>query len=64
MASAARRRRRRLQDRLCRDATHFPAEWPKQSLSELIEVTFAGRMIDRDDHPGLLRLIGARQSTS
>jgi hypothetical protein len=38
--------------------------WPTQSLSELIGVTFAGRMIDRDDHPGLRRLIGARQSTS
>lgn len=38
--------------------------WPTQSLSELIAVTFAGRMIDRDDHPGLLRLIGARQSAS
>ena len=26
--------------------------------------TFAGRMIDREDHPGLLRLIGARQLPS
>jgi hypothetical protein len=33
--------------------------WPARSLSELIAVTFAGRMIDRDDHPNLLRLIGA-----
>jgi hypothetical protein len=38
--------------------------WPTQSLPELIGVTFAARMIDRDDHPGLLRLIGARQSMS
>jgi hypothetical protein len=38
--------------------------WPSQSFSELIGVTFAGRMIDRDDHPGILRLIGAKQSAS
>ena len=37
---------------------------PEQSLAELINVTFAGRMIESEDHPGLLRLIGARQSTS
>jgi hypothetical protein len=37
-------------------------EWPTQSLDELIEITFAGRMIDREDHPALLRLIGAKQS--
>ena len=40
------------------------ATWPKQTLDELIWVTFAGRMIDRDDHPGLLRLVGAKQSLS
>ena len=39
-------------------------EWPTQSLDELIATTFAGRMIDYDQHPGLLRLIGARQSVS
>ena len=39
-------------------------KWPTQSLSEIIEVTFAGRMIDRDDHPSLLRLVGAKQSVS
>ena len=38
--------------------------WPTQSLTELVSVTFAGRMIEREDHPGLLRLIGARQATS
>jgi hypothetical protein len=44
------------------DQDAFPEpKWPTQSLSELIEVTFAGRMIDREDHPGLLRLRGARQ---
>ena len=37
-------------------------KWPTQSLGELIERAFAGRMIDRGDHPGLLRLIGAKQS--
>ena len=39
-------------------------KWPTQSLDELIAMTFAGRMIDHDDHPGLLRLIGAKQSVS
>ena len=37
-------------------------EWPKQSLDQLIMVTFADRMITTDNHPGLLRLVGARQS--
>ena len=47
------------------DQDAFPAPaWPTQTLSELIETTFAGRMIDREDHPALLRLLGARQSTS
>jgi hypothetical protein len=40
----------------------FPEpSWPKQTLDELINVTFKGRMIESDDHPGLLRLIGAPQ---
>ena len=48
-----------------RDQDAFPEpKWPTQSLGELIELTFAGRMIDREDHPGLLRLIGAKQSLS
>jgi hypothetical protein len=48
-----------------RHADAFPKpEWPTQSLNDLIGITFAGRMIEREDHPGLLRLIGARQSTS
>jgi hypothetical protein len=43
----------------------FPEpNWPTQNLEELIEASFAGRMIDRGDHPGLLRLIGAKQSMS
>jgi hypothetical protein len=41
-----------------------PPKWPTQSLVDIINVTFTGRMIEREDHPGLLRLIGARQSTS
>ena len=50
---------------LARDADAFPdPKWPTQSLDELIETTFAGRMIDREDHPALLRLIGAKQSVS
>jgi hypothetical protein len=45
-----------------RDPDAFPPpKWPTQSLDELIEVTFAGRMIDTEDHPALLRLIGAKQ---
>jgi hypothetical protein len=45
-----------------KDQDAFPEpKWPTQSLGELIEKTFVGRMIDRDDHPALLRLIGARQ---
>jgi hypothetical protein len=45
-----------------RDQDAYPEpNWPTQSLNDLIGVTFAGRMIDREDHPGLLRLIGARQ---
>jgi hypothetical protein len=45
------------------DPDAFPEpNWPQQSLGNLIEVTFAGRMIDREEHPGLLRLRGKRQS--
>jgi hypothetical protein len=46
-----------------RDAFPLP-KWPKQSLDEMIYRTFTGRMIDTEDHPGLLRLIGAKQSVS
>ena len=42
-----------------RNQAAFPApRWPKQSLDALIFVTFTGRMIETNDHPGLLRLIG------
>ncbi len=38
--------------------------WPTESLTDLIDKTFTGRMIDHEDHPALLRLIGAKQSVS
>jgi hypothetical protein len=48
-----------------RDADAFPTpKWPTQSLDELIAIAFNGRMIDREDHPALLRLIGAKPSMS
>jgi hypothetical protein len=48
-----------------RDKDAFPQpNWPQQSLAELIHVTFTGRMITTDDHPALLRLIGAKQIRS
>jgi hypothetical protein len=44
------------------DQDAFPEpKWPTQSLNELLCSTFANRMIEREDHPALLRLIGARQ---
>jgi hypothetical protein len=50
---------------LAKDADAFPEpRWPTQNLLGLVEVAFAGRMIDCEDHPALLRLIGARQSAS
>ena len=45
-----------------RDQEAFPAtKWPSRSLDELLEVTFREANIDHDRHPGLLRLIGAKQ---
>jgi len=47
------------------DHDAFPTpSWPTQTLTELIETAFAGRMIDREDHPALNRLLGRRQTTS
>jgi hypothetical protein len=51
------------------DSSHhtdaFPdPKWPAQSLDELIVRTFTGRTIEDDKHPGLARLIGARQEIS
>ena len=44
-----------------REQDAFPdPQWPTQSLVELITKTFESRMIDRADHPGLLRLVGAK----
>jgi hypothetical protein len=49
-----------------RDADAYPEpKWPKQSLEELIIAAFApNRMITDESHPGLLRLIGAKQPLS
>jgi hypothetical protein len=47
------------------DADVFPEPvWPKQSLDALIEVSFHERMIDRENHPSLLRLLGKKQVLS
>jgi hypothetical protein len=47
------------------DIDAFPEpKWTPRSLEELIEVTFRGCTIERDDHPALLRLIGAKQNLS
>jgi hypothetical protein len=46
------------------DPNAFPdPAWPKQTLDKLIMTSFADAMIARHDHPGLLRLIGAKQSS-
>jgi hypothetical protein len=45
------------------DAFAVP-KWPTEPLITLIERTFAGRTIDDENHPGLLRLTGARQSVT
>jgi hypothetical protein len=46
------------------DPDAFPEpSWPQQTLEKLIVTTFAGAMITAADHPGLLRLIGAKQSS-
>jgi hypothetical protein len=48
-----------------RDPDAFPAtNWTTQSLGSIIGTTFAGRTIEQEDHPGLLRLIGAKQKLS
>jgi len=50
---------------VARDADAFPApKWPTQTLEEIIGRTFEGRQIETETHPGLLRLIGAKQSVS
>ena len=50
---------------LARDPDAFPdPKWPSRTLEELIEITFRSVTIETDDHPALLRLIGARQNLS
>jgi hypothetical protein len=48
-----------------RDPDAFPEpKWPEQSLNDLINRAFDGRLIVSEDHPALRRLIGAKQSVS
>jgi len=48
-----------------RDRDAFPEpKWPTQSLDELICASFVNRIIETEDHPGLLRLIGAKQTVT
>src|SRR5262245_48637908 len=48
-----------------KDQDAFPKpNWPSQPLIDLILRTFDGRLIEDAKHPGLLRLIGARQELS
>jgi hypothetical protein len=48
-----------------RDPDAFPPpKWPTLTLTEMIGARFSGLSIEQEDHPGLLRLIGARQSIS
>ena len=50
--------------KFAQDQDAFPEpNWPRQSLSEIVDLTFHGRIIDNTDHPGLLRILGAKQST-
>jgi hypothetical protein len=45
------------------DSDAFPEpNWPRQSIEDLIEIAFGGRMIETADHPGLLRLMGCKVS--
>jgi hypothetical protein len=39
-------------------------KWPTQPLGELLQRSFAGCMIETEDHPALLRKTGAKQSLS
>jgi hypothetical protein len=48
-----------------RDPDAFPSpKWPTETLGEMIGKAFDGRIIDHEAHPGLLRLIGAKQQMS
>jgi hypothetical protein len=49
--------------KFARDEDAFPEpKWTSHSLDELLEATFKGANIDHDQHPALLRLIGAKQN--
>lgn len=41
-----------------------PPKWPIETLSEMIGKAFDARIIDSETHPGLLRLVGDKQSMS
>jgi hypothetical protein len=46
-----------------RDHDAFPEpKWALHSVDEYLDVTFAGLMIENDDHPGFCRLIGKKQT--
>jgi hypothetical protein len=48
--------------KFARDQDAFvETQWPKPTKDELLEVTFRETNIDHDRHPGLLRLIGAKE---
>jgi hypothetical protein len=48
-----------------RDQDAFPQpKWPTEQLGKMILRAYHGRAILTDDHPGLLRIIGARQKLS
>jgi hypothetical protein len=48
-----------------RDPDAFPEpKWPTLTLNELILTRFSGLVIDKEDHPGLLRLVGAKPAIS
>ncbi len=47
------------------DVDAFPdPKWLSQSLEYLIELSFQGAIIETDDHPGLRRVIGMKQTMS
>jgi hypothetical protein len=55
-------RGRGIQVDYARDQDAFPLpKWPARTLDELIEVSFRGATIDTNNHPALLRMIGAKQ---
>jgi hypothetical protein len=48
-----------------KESDAFPEpNWLTTPLDDIIGITFTGRTIDREDHPALLRLIGAKPKVS